>query len=43
VPTIFFEEIGKIRFNSVDLRKKMLKKWKNLTKFTNQKIEKRKK
>jgi hypothetical protein len=37
-----FEEIGKIRFNSVNLRKKMLNKWKKLTKFTNHKIEKKK-
>jgi hypothetical protein len=31
-----FEEIWKTRFNSVNLRKKMLNKWKISTKFTNQ-------
>jgi hypothetical protein len=42
VTTKVFEEIGKIRFNSVNSRKKMLKKWKILAKFTNHKIEKKK-
>jgi len=41
VTTIFFEEIGKIRFNSVNLRKKCSKYGKKSTKFTNHKIEKR--
>jgi hypothetical protein len=41
VTTIVFEEIGKIRLNSVNLRIKCSKYGKKLTKFTNHKIEKK--
>jgi hypothetical protein len=41
VTTNFFEEIGKIRFNSVNSRKNA-QRWKKLTNFTNHKIEKKK-
>jgi hypothetical protein len=37
------EEIGKIRFNSLNLTKILLIKWKKSTKFTTHKIEKRRK
>jgi hypothetical protein len=36
-------KIGKIRFNSLNLTKKLLIKWKKSTEFTTHKIEKRRK
>jgi hypothetical protein len=42
VTTNFFEEIGKIRFNSVNSRKNA-QRWKKLTNFTNHKKEKKRK
>jgi hypothetical protein len=40
---VFFEEIAKIRFNSVSLRKKCSKNRKKSRKLTNRKIEKKRK